>query len=662
MLAQLHNLLLDTGLVEGSRHPSGWGAVVRRQIIPLLDHPKLRHHRDILQEGFARADEPLSVFVVGEGNFGKSTLVNALLGLGVEIAKSDFLPLTWHITRYVPDSRGERFEIHYEPSHSGADRIESAAQSLGGRAGISEAGLIRCDGPDDIDALIAHEEAERKTSGSASAIWQVVRSVPETDAAVRALELVDSPGISQVRDGAAAGESIEDFYHRADVVLWLVAADKTNSKETRRALESMSRYGKPIIGVVNRADLIPADQREQVHADVTNRFDGLLRDVLLVSARDGFQASVTQNEDLLSASGLSRLRSSIERLAGAAGQRTKALSLYNTSRQAAEEAATILRQEADVLESNINEYRRNLASADSFFSRGKKIVKQTAKGHSGVIASACKKAMKKSFKPYGDENKPLWDDDALTAALRKAKGELIDKVNAALKRELAAVQDEIAVREYRVQSYRGNATVRSHDSRTSLALRLTEVEHTLQDYEWKPKWDPMDYLIDFFKGIKKAFRTLFGVEQSAAEIREGQKESRTRALDACIRGLKDLEKQVHDHVKSGAESAIHSAVAQLTSEINDCFIREFGYESAARQQVADNRSQARVAVVPPAISYSVMSRLKVNGHSAVDRNGSSCSFLRKSSQTNAPAAESPPPVPVTEAGPVGVHSFDTASV
>lgn len=661
MLAQLHNLLLDTGLVEGSRHPSGWGAVVRRQIIPLLDHPKLRQHRDILEEGFARVDEPLSVFVVGEGNFGKSTLVNALLGLGVEVARSDFLPLTWHITRYVPETRGERFEIHYEPSHSGAGRLETAVQSLGERAETAEAGLIRCESPDDIDELIAREEDERKSSGAASAIWQVVRSVPEADAAVRSLELVDSPGISQVRDGAAAGESIEDFYHRADVVLWLVAADKTNSKETRRALESMSRYGKPIIGVVNRADLIPADQRERVHSDVTDRFDGLLQDVLLVSARDGFQAAVTQNEQLLTGSGLARLRNSIERLAGAAGQRTKALSLYNTSRQAAGEAATILRQEADVLESNITEYRKNLTSADSFFSRGKKIVKQTLKGQSGVIASACRKAMKKSFKPYGDESTPLWDDDAFTAALRKAKGELIDRINAALKRELAAVQDEIAVREYRVQSYRGDATVRSHDSRTSLALRLTEVEHTLQDYEWKPSWDPMDYLINFVQGVKKVFRGLFGVEQSAAEIREEQKESRTRALNACIRGLKDLEQQVHDHVKSGAESATHSAVAELTSEINDCFTREFGYESEARQQVADSRGQAKVSVVPPAISYSVMSRLRVNGHSAVDRNGSPRSFLRDASRTRGHSTESPQPVPDNNSSLVGVYSIDTAS-
>lgn len=662
MLPQLHNLLLDMGLVEGARHPAGWGAVVRRQILPLLDHPKLRHHRDILEEGFGRADDPLSVFVVGEGNFGKSTLVNALLGLGVEVAKSDFLPLTWHITRYVPESRGERLEVHYEPSHSGADRIESAAQALDDRLKIVEAGLIRCENPEHIDTLIAQEEAERKASGAASAIWQVVRSVPEADAAVRALELVDSPGISQVRDGAAAGESIEDFYHRADVVLWLVAADKTNSKETRRALESMSRYGKPIIGVVNRADLIPADQRDRVHADVSDRFGGLLQDVLLISARDGFQAAVTQNEALLASSGLTRLRDSIERLAGASGQRTKALSLYNTSHQAAEEAATILRQEADVLDANIGEYRKNLTSADSFFSRGKKTVKQTVKGQSGVIASACKKAMKKSFQPYGDENVPLWDNTRLTAALREAKGELIDKVNAALKRELSAVQDEIAVREYRVQSYRGDATVRSHDSRTSLSLRLTEVEHTLQDYEWEPQWEWADLWDDVVDLGKDLWNALTGKEMTRSEKRERQKKKRNKELNACIRGLSKLENQVHDHVKSGADSATHSAVSALTSEINDCFVREFGYESEARQQVTDYRGQAKVAVVPPAVRYSVMSMLKAAGHSAVNRDGSPCSFLRKQPQADKSLSASKPSVPAVDSVPAGFYSFDTSSV
>ena len=82
MFERLYNTVVDICLVEGVQIPQGWGEVVRQEVIPLLDHPKLRHHTDIIQERLDSFSRPISIFVVGEGKFGKSTLINALAGQG----------------------------------------------------------------------------------------------------------------------------------------------------------------------------------------------------------------------------------------------------------------------------------------------------------------------------------------------------------------------------------------------------------------------------------------------------------------------------------------------------------------------------------------------------------------------------------------------------
>ena len=78
MLDRLYSVLLEHCLVAGQTSPLGWGRCVQDHVLPLLDHVKLRHHQGILRDGFQRAAEPVSVFVIGEGKFGKSSVINAL--------------------------------------------------------------------------------------------------------------------------------------------------------------------------------------------------------------------------------------------------------------------------------------------------------------------------------------------------------------------------------------------------------------------------------------------------------------------------------------------------------------------------------------------------------------------------------------------------------
>lgn len=56
-------------------------------------------------------NEKMMIFIVGNGNAGKSTLLNALVG--ADIAKTDELPNTWKIDVYSPDVEVGKAEIHY---------------------------------------------------------------------------------------------------------------------------------------------------------------------------------------------------------------------------------------------------------------------------------------------------------------------------------------------------------------------------------------------------------------------------------------------------------------------------------------------------------------------------------------------------------------------
>lgn len=610
MLERLCNLLLDRGLVEGASSAPGWGAAVKSRILPLLQHPKLRHHARIIRNGFDRLENPIAALVAGEGNFGKSTLINALLGTGEEVAKTDCLPLTWHITRYLPGSRGPRWEVHYDTETGSAHHLEAIAQeSHSSRIEVSN-GVLQCSDPEGLIDILKHEEERLHSEQSGSAIWQVVQSVPQPNGTTPEWELIDSPGLAQMRFGSVSSQTIEDFYHHADIVLWLLAADKTNSAGTRSALTSMARYGKPIIGVINRKDLIPRADQDRALEDVRNRFGSLLQETVLISALEAFTAIQNGNEAMLAQSGLPQLQNSVARLTGSAGRQTKAISLYRTSQQAAKEAAQILRQEAEVLEGNVGLYQKNLETARSLKERGEQIVKQIVSSSSERIVGAAKKAMKRTFIPYGEKNTDLWNPTVVGDAIHEQQREIIFKINRSLEKELADIQDEIAVREYQVQSYKGDATVRSHELRTSLSNHLTTVQQEIHSYPVTPHGTFGGLIRKGGRWLRDKCEKLLGIEITPEERQRRQRAEREDELEAYILGLTQLESEVLDKLTEQANVAIQITIDSLTAEVQECFEREFDSQRQVLDTIATHRSSAEKAVVPPPVLFTITKMLK----------------------------------------------------
>jgi uncharacterized protein len=81
------------------------------------------------------------------------------------------------------------------------------------------------------------------------------------------LELVDTPGLDEVA-GAARGQMAQAVGQEADLILFVTAGPLTPTE--LQALSELAALHKPIILVLNKQDLYPELQPEQIHAQFTD--------------------------------------------------------------------------------------------------------------------------------------------------------------------------------------------------------------------------------------------------------------------------------------------------------------------------------------------------------------------------------------------------------
>lgn len=209
----------------------------------------------------------LMLVVVGEFNAGKSTLINALLG--APVMAEGVTPTTDRVTLIV---------------HGDEARDEEASKEF------------------------------------------VRRSHPADR--LQALALVDTPGTNAILTEHQL--LTERFVPRADLILFVTSADRPFTESERRFLEGIASWGKEIVMVVNKADLLTPEQRPEVLEYVRRGARATLGEappVLLVSAREGLRGAsdaLHELEGLLAARGdRARIRLKLESAIGV-GQRVLA--------------------------------------------------------------------------------------------------------------------------------------------------------------------------------------------------------------------------------------------------------------------------------------------------------------------------------------------------
>lgn len=218
-------------------------------------------------------ERPLILMVMGEFSTGKSTFINALLGS--ELLQMNATPTTAVITKLC---YGEKDEIivHY-------------------RNGKQEGKT-----PQEFLSLTA--ESNGQTNEIHKEIDYVERKLPA--AFLKDVTIIDSPGLNAIKE--AHGAATRRFMDNADVVIWMLSAEKAGSLTEIKAMEELPPEIKPI-ALVNKMDLV--DEEEDSPEELLDNIRGLLGDhvqqVIGISAEYALQGKLQNNAPMLEASAIS---------------------------------------------------------------------------------------------------------------------------------------------------------------------------------------------------------------------------------------------------------------------------------------------------------------------------------------------------------------------
>ncbi|KAL6761719.1 hypothetical protein V8C86DRAFT_3023722 [Haematococcus lacustris] len=190
----------------------------------------------LLRDAIRQLDEPFLLVVVGEFNSGKSSVINALLGH--KFLAEGILPTTNEISI-----------LKYSDEPGAEARMEQQADGL------------------------------------------YVRYLPAR--LLEEVNIVDTPGTNVILERQQ--RLTEEYVPRADLVLFVMSADRPFSESEVRFLEYIRQWRKKVVFVVNKADMLSSqDEVDEVKSFVSDNARRLLKldapPVLAVSSRSALRA------------------------------------------------------------------------------------------------------------------------------------------------------------------------------------------------------------------------------------------------------------------------------------------------------------------------------------------------------------------------------------
>jgi GTP-binding protein EngB required for normal cell division len=246
--------------------------------------------KDDRREGQARkllsrlAEDQFNLAVVGQFKRGKSSLMNAVIGM--DRLPTGVLPLTSVVTTV--------------------------------RYGDHEHALIRTRGatlPHEIPLSRLEEYVtERGNPGNRK---QVALADVRLPAEVLRLgfHFIDTPGVGSAI--AANTATTHEFLPEADAVIFVTSFESAMNEGELAFLRAVARHVHKILFVVNKRDLVSAEESEAVLASIRETISAQLGEaeprVFALSAREGLEAKLTGNRELLSRSGLVEFESFLTR-------------------------------------------------------------------------------------------------------------------------------------------------------------------------------------------------------------------------------------------------------------------------------------------------------------------------------------------------------------
>ena len=335
----------------------------------------------------ARRAEPFELFVIGEGKFGKSTLINALLG--DEVCRVNILPETQTFHRLVlsarPSPNARLFVRMTGSEHDWLRRELGRGRPSDGFFEIDEYRLPIARAHE----LLAREaEIARRLKGPYSgAILELEEEIPWSPSSPfpERVRIVDTQGLNQQLPGDLAevlshshqgktpnhvvkwlhqsvrGRHLLWQYRRCDAVLWLLHATEVQSAATNVLFPIFSAYGKKTVLVITHVDRLRPAERSAVISCARPLYEHRTDAIVAVSAKLALEGRPREAAE--ESSGLKELRGVIDRLCVVDGLRTRAVGMYNALRATERDlrdALAAYRSDVEKILGHLADHRRHL--------------------------------------------------------------------------------------------------------------------------------------------------------------------------------------------------------------------------------------------------------------------------------------------------------------
>lgn len=265
-------------------------------------------------------ENPFLLFIMGSGNYGKSTLINALLQEKV-IETSD-IPNTWKLDLFTK-SDNEKIKITYNDEREIIKSLSNGKKIL-----KEEEHKFKISKKEISKIILNYKNKLSKEKLKELKIEQEKLHLYKSDIEqikyylknkkiLNDFTIVDTPGLNQTLLKNTLNR-MKKYYQKSDGVIWLIDAQNIVSKETNKLIEEINEidnlHEKKIIGVVNKIDIIKNEKdlerlKEKVNEIYSNKFN----DIVYISARDALDGLVNKNKDLIDKSNINKLYKSIER-------------------------------------------------------------------------------------------------------------------------------------------------------------------------------------------------------------------------------------------------------------------------------------------------------------------------------------------------------------
>ncbi|MGL6106951.1 dynamin family protein [Romboutsia sp.] len=278
------------------------------------------------EESIKELKEPFLLFVVGGGNYGKSTLINALLK--EKIVETTDIPNTWKLDLFIK-SKKERMEITYQDNSKSIKSSKEGIKLLKReeeKYKVSRKKILRRvkeyknTKELTLDELKEHRKRLENEYLYKSNIIQIKYYISKGDI-LEDFVIVDTPGLNQVLLKNTFTR-VKKYYEKADGVIWLIDAQNIVSKENNKIIEEIEEIDtlhskkKNIIAVINKIDIIRKDNianLAKVRRKVMEIYEDKFDDIVFISAKEALEGLINEDDNLIEKSNIKYLYQSIDK-------------------------------------------------------------------------------------------------------------------------------------------------------------------------------------------------------------------------------------------------------------------------------------------------------------------------------------------------------------